>query len=242
MAGKVSIAALLIGVFGPTDLFWHKLFLWVFCVGIAVPVSTAYAIFGLVQCSPPAALWDNRIHGKCVDAQVVADYGAFTGAYCTFVDVCLALLPATIFLRLHIRPVQKWQLSIVFALNILTSICSAIKSYHLAKLPKSTDFTWASYDVYAWHTGESFAILFCGTIPILKPVLDFIRRQEIISSWREGWKSRSSKSTTQKTSSRSWSDHRVQIGTISSHELGKYRWDETDRESTRVLVGKYGDI
>lgn len=79
MAGKVSIAALLIGVFGPTDLFWHKLFLWVFCVGIAVPVSTAYAIFGLVQCSPPAALWDNRIHGKCVDAQVVADYGAFTG-------------------------------------------------------------------------------------------------------------------------------------------------------------------
>lgn len=123
-----------------------------------------------------------------------------------------------------------------------TSICSAIKSYHLAKLPKSTDFTWASYDVYAWHTGESFAILFCGTIPILKPVHDFIRRQKILSSWREGWKSRSSKSTTQKTSSRSWSDHRVQIGTISSHELGKYRWDETDRESTRVLVGKYGDI
>ncbi|KAJ5662787.1 hypothetical protein N7462_011713 [Penicillium macrosclerotiorum] len=79
VAGKVSIATLLLSILGHTNWLLYKAFLWVFCIGLAVPVSTAYAIFGLVQCSPPAALWDSSVKGTCVQQKVVADYGAFTG-------------------------------------------------------------------------------------------------------------------------------------------------------------------
>ena len=78
-AAKVSIAALLLAILGPTNWFWHKLYLWSVCIGLAILVATSCAILALVQCSPPAALWDSNVSGKCISASTMADYGIFTG-------------------------------------------------------------------------------------------------------------------------------------------------------------------
>lgn len=77
--GKFSIAALLLAILGPTKWFWHKLYLWSVCIVLAALVSTACAILSIIQCSPPAALWDSSISGECIDAKVIAYYGTFTG-------------------------------------------------------------------------------------------------------------------------------------------------------------------
>lgn len=66
---------------------------------------------------------------------------------------------------------QRIQLCIVFGLNILTSICSGIKTQYLAELGNRTDQTWATYDIFAWVTAELFLLVVCGTVPTLYPLL-----------------------------------------------------------------------
>lgn len=66
---------------------------------------------------------------------------------------------------------QRIQLCIVFGMNILTSICSGIKTQYLAELSNRTDQTWATYDIFAWVTAELFLLIVCGTVPTLHPLL-----------------------------------------------------------------------
>jgi hypothetical protein len=67
------------------------------------------------------------------------------------------------------------QLTIVFGLNILTSICSGIKTQYLAELANRTDQTWATYNIFVWVTGELFLMIVCGSIPTLHIVLRWFR-------------------------------------------------------------------
>ncbi|KAL4892496.1 hypothetical protein BDV59DRAFT_42831 [Aspergillus ambiguus] len=118
-AGKISIAALLLGILGNTRWFWHKMYLWTFCIVLVILTSIACAILTMTQCHPAAALWDSTIKGDCINPSIMANYGIFTGAYNTFVDASLSLVPSSIFFRLQMTQLEKIQLSMVFALNIL---------------------------------------------------------------------------------------------------------------------------
>jgi hypothetical protein len=75
---------------------------------------------------------------------------------------------------------QRIQLCIVFGLNILTSICSGIKTQYLAELGNRTDQTWATYDIFAWVTAELFLLVVCGTVPTLYPLLRGIQSLLVI--------------------------------------------------------------
>jgi hypothetical protein len=94
-----------------------------------------------------------------------------TTAFFTFADASLAVIPLTIFWKLRISRLQRIQLFIVFGLNILTSICSGIKTQYLAELGNRRDQTWATYDIFAWVTAELFLLVVCGTVPTLYPLL-----------------------------------------------------------------------
>ena len=93
----------------------------------------------------------------------------------TLVDASLAIVPLTIFWNLNMDALRKVQLSIVFGLNILTSMCSGIKTQYLVELANRKDQTWATYNIFAWVTAELFLIIICGTVPMLYPLLVAIR-------------------------------------------------------------------
>jgi hypothetical protein len=204
-AGKVSVSALLLGIIRLTELKWQRVCLWTVTGGLAGAIAVACSILMFAQCRPAAALWDTRVEGTCIDPKVMSGFGTFTGcqffpnpldyshcftaiqsrtrlttcrrtAFNTFADASLALIPTTIFWHLRTGTLEKIQLSIVFALNILTSICSGIKTQYLAALANRTDLTWATFDIFAWVTAELFLMIVCGTIPTLHPLLLFVRR------------------------------------------------------------------
>lgn len=178
-AGKVSISVLLLAILRNTRRTWQEVYLWVVGIGLTVGVSVSCSILSVTQCRPAAALWDPIVKGTCIDPKVMADYGTFTGAFFTFVDASLSFIPSTIFFRLQINQTEKIQLSIVFALNILTSMCSAIKTSFLSHLANRQDFTWATYDIFVWVTAEFFLLIFSGTLPTLKPIVDIVRRLSV---------------------------------------------------------------
>ncbi|KAK2594287.1 hypothetical protein QQS21_007993 [Conoideocrella luteorostrata] len=173
--GKISVSALLLGIINLTELRWQRLFLWTVPILLAALVAISCSVLTFAQCSPANALWDKRVSGKCIDPHAMAGFGTFTGAFNTFADASLALIPATIFWQLNNKTTEKVQLTIVFGLNILTSICSGIKTQYLVELANRTDQTWATYDIFAWVTGELFLMIVCGTIPTLHIVLHWFR-------------------------------------------------------------------
>ncbi|OAA35866.1 integral membrane protein [Beauveria brongniartii RCEF 3172] len=175
-AGKISVAALLLAIIRLSELRWQRIFLWIVPVTLASLVAIACSTLTFAQCTPANALWDQRVRGKCIDPHVMSSFGTFTGAFNTFTDASLAIVPATIFWQLTNKTTEKIQLTIVFGLNILTSICSGIKTQYLAELANRTDQTWATYDIFVWVTGELFLMIVCGTIPTLHAVLTWIRR------------------------------------------------------------------
>lgn len=185
--GKISIAALLLSIMRDTGWTWQRIYLWTVPIVMTSCVAVSCSLLTFLQCRPPSRLWDPRVEGTCMSPEVMAGYGTFTGckwkfvcyrsastdnpAFFTFADASLAIIPLSIFWKLRISVLQRIQLCIVFGLNILTSICSGIKTQYLAQLGNRTDQTWATYDIFAWVTAELFLLIVCGTIPTLHPLL-----------------------------------------------------------------------
>ncbi|XPS75893.1 hypothetical protein M3J07_007957 [Ascochyta lentis] len=173
--GKISISALLLAILRDTGWRWQRIYLWTVTIVLTSCVAISCSLLTFLQCSPPRRLWDPRIEGTCMDPKIMAAYGIFTGSFYTFADASLAIIPLTIFWKLRISMLQRIQLCIVFGLNILTSICSGIKTQYLAELGNRTDQTWATYDIFAWVTAELFLLVVCGTVPTLYPLLRAIQ-------------------------------------------------------------------
>ncbi|KND90706.1 hypothetical protein TOPH_04624 [Tolypocladium ophioglossoides CBS 100239] len=174
-AGKISVSALLLGIINRTGLRWLRLFLWAVTIAMTAILSVACAILTLAQCSPPSALWDKSVHGECIDPHIMGRFGTFVGAFNTFTDASLAIIPTAIFWQLNSTMTEKVQLSIVFGLNILTSICSGIKTQYLANLADRTDLTWATYNIFISVTVELFIMVVCGSVPTLHLILTVFR-------------------------------------------------------------------
>ncbi|KYK56548.1 integral membrane protein [Drechmeria coniospora] len=187
-AGKISVSALLLSIIRMTDLKWHRRFLWSIPIILTAVIGIACSVLTFAQCSPAAALWDKRyvilhfVFALILRPKYVSNAGqqsltplAFYLAFNTIVDASLAVVPATIFWNLNSTTTEKAQLSIVFGFNILTSVCSGIKTQYLIELANRQDQTWATYDIFVWVTGELFLMIVCGSIPTLHPVFGWVR-------------------------------------------------------------------
>ncbi|KAK7919996.1 chp3 [Apiospora marii] len=174
-AGKISVSALLLAIIRQTEMRWQRMYIWVITITLASVVALSCSILTFAQCSPPRRLWDQRVDGHCIDPLVMSGFGTFTGSFNTFADASLAIIPITIFWSLQNKTAERIQLSIVFSLNILTSICSGIKTQYLAELANRDDLTWATFEIFAWVTAELFLMIVCGTIPTLYPLLRGMR-------------------------------------------------------------------
>ncbi|KAF4956735.1 hypothetical protein FSARC_11503 [Fusarium sarcochroum] len=160
-AGKISVSALLLAIIKLSGMRWQQIYLWSVTIILASLVAVSCSILTFAQCTPAEALWDMRVKGYCIDPHIMSSYGTFTGSFNTFADASLAIIPATIFWKLNSSPTEKMQLTIVFGLNILTSICSGIKTKYLVELSNRIDQTWATYDIVVWVTAELFLMIVC---------------------------------------------------------------------------------
>ncbi|KAK7397909.1 hypothetical protein QQX98_012729, partial [Neonectria punicea] len=153
-AGKISVSALLLAIINLTELRWQRIYLRSVTIVLASLVAISCSVLTFAQFSLAKALWDKRVNETCIDPHVMASYGTFTGSFSTFADASLAIIPATIFWRLNNSATEKVQLTIVFGLNILTSISSGIKTQYLVELSNRTDQTWATYNIFVWVTAD----------------------------------------------------------------------------------------
>ena len=52
------------------------------------------------------------------------------------------------------------------------AVAGIIKTTKLANLGERSDLTWEMYELIIWSGTENFVVLFCGSVPPLKPLFD----------------------------------------------------------------------
>jgi hypothetical protein len=89
-----------------------------------------------------------------------------------FTDTVLAIIPASIVYTLHMDTRKRTSLVIILSLGILAAICGIVKTTYLPSLSAHSDITWNTYNLIAWAGSELFVLIFCGSMPPLRPLWD----------------------------------------------------------------------
>jgi len=130
---KLAVVALLTRIMNPSGR--TKIFLWALtCVSGLFIVGCVIILYA--QCDPPKALWDSTVENpKCWDPTILVDYSIFAGGGLTpstyqrdgkliraalsgFVDLYLAVYPATVLWKLKINIKKKIGLSVALGLGL----------------------------------------------------------------------------------------------------------------------------
>ena len=99
-------------------------------------------------------------------------------------DAVLAFVPASLVYNLNLELRKRATLCILLGLGILAGVCGIVKEVYVATLSGHADITWDVYSLTNWAGSELFVILFCGSVPALKPIWDKTIRRQIYSPRR----------------------------------------------------------
>ena len=91
-------------------------------------------------------------------------------------DFILAVYPIYLLRSLQIAPRIKFLVTLLMGLGIFSTVCSALRTYQLEVLPKSTDYTYDTGPLYYWAPAELWTILIAGSMPPLWPLVQYVRR------------------------------------------------------------------
>jgi hypothetical protein len=110
---KLSIVSLYYRVFAVSETFRK----WALIVGATVVIwMIACTLTTLLHCIPPEAVWNPRLHGRCVN--FVLFFEIIEPINC-FQDLVIALMPISVISGLHLDLKQKLSVSVIFLLGSL---------------------------------------------------------------------------------------------------------------------------
>lgn len=115
---KTSVAILILRFVGRVT-FWRRLLL-IFMAATVLIFSLISVVLLFAQCTPTRALWaPDAENARCWDPKIANYFFNFTSGWNVFVDLVLALLPATFIPSLNMGRRKKVALCILLSLGIL---------------------------------------------------------------------------------------------------------------------------
>ncbi|KAH8704232.1 hypothetical protein BGW36DRAFT_99434 [Talaromyces proteolyticus] len=177
---KLGVAALLIRILNPTRRFtW---FLWTF-VGVSDLLIFGCVIILYAQCNPSRATWTpSMTDAVCWSPAVLENYSIASGALSAFLDLFLAMYPATVLWRLQMNRRKKIGLSATLGLGIFACAVSIYKATRLPELGNKADYTYATSEVFLWTSIEANTIIQAACIPTIAPLLESLLGRKVFSS------------------------------------------------------------
>lgn len=124
------------------------------------------------------------------------NHNGLTGllGYNILTDTILAFLPASFLYKLNLTWKKRIGLCVLLGLGLAAAVFAAVKTKYLGSLNERSDITCAfasfllfqpiryefitksligeTYELFIWSGAELFVIIFCGSVPGIKPVYD----------------------------------------------------------------------
>ncbi|KAL4950176.1 hypothetical protein BDW69DRAFT_197487 [Aspergillus filifer] len=181
---KLAVAAMLNRIMNPS--FLQKTIIWSL-TGLGATISGICIIVLFTMCDPPRALWQTSLvaagEATCKDVWILVDYAIFTGAYSAFIDLYLAVYPATVLMKLHMSLRKRLALTAALGLGAIASAMAIVKCTQLKGLADKSDYTYGTADLVMWTNVETNVVIIASCIPTLQPVLELILGKRKLSSY-----------------------------------------------------------
>ena len=123
--------------------------------------------------------------------------------------------------KLNLSVKKKVGLCLLLGLGITAAIFAIVKTKYLSSLSARSDITWETYNLMVWSGSELFVIIFCGSVPPIKPLYDYLVGKPNGSSTARATgygRYASAHSKQSKHSKFSGSGHRASAGGWASHD------------------------
>uniref|UniRef100_A0A8H7K8U6 Rhodopsin domain-containing protein n=1 Tax=Bionectria ochroleuca TaxID=29856 RepID=A0A8H7K8U6_BIOOC len=165
---KLAVASLLIRLMNPNK--FNKICLWAVS-GLCLATLLGCVVILYAQCTPAYSQWNFDVAGTCISKWVLVDYAIFAGGFSAFVDLYLALYPASVLWTLQINLRKKIALCVALGIG---SIATVVAIYKCTRLPSlaGADFSYDTSDLVIWTIVESSTIIIACCIPVLRPLVD----------------------------------------------------------------------
>ncbi|PKY00007.1 hypothetical protein P168DRAFT_337137 [Aspergillus campestris IBT 28561] len=117
-----------------------------------------------------------------------------SAAFNAFNDLALAVFPAFIFWRVHLRTKMKIAIIAVMGAGILAAAATLVKCVLLRNLPAHADITSSWADITTWYTSlikrQMYIIIICATLPTLRQsYMTVLHRSQKISAYSQSYDS-----------------------------------------------------
>ncbi|KAJ5151591.1 hypothetical protein N7492_009886 [Penicillium capsulatum] len=182
VTGKLAVVAFLQQIHGPE----HRrrvLLLWgLIASNVVINCITITVI--LIQCSPLAKLWDERVVGVCNGRGRNQEVAYMQGSWSALCDLILALYPVVFFWNVRLKLRVKFGLCFLMGLGVIACGCSIIKTTFLRVLSETKDVTFHIAQLVLWNETEKWVVLMVGCIPPIRPLLMMVVRILVNSTQR----------------------------------------------------------
>ncbi|KAH9232500.1 hypothetical protein K456DRAFT_1750874 [Colletotrichum gloeosporioides 23] len=149
---KLAVVALLTRIMNPSK--GHKIFLW---------AMTLFCLANLAGC------W------------ILVYFAIYSGGFCAFVDIYLAVYPAVVLAKLQMSVRKKVALSVALGIGSISSIVAIYKCTRLPSLA-SQDFSYDTADLVIWTIVEGSTMIIAACIPVLQPLGELLFGKRMFSS------------------------------------------------------------
>ncbi|CAG9984040.1 unnamed protein product [Clonostachys byssicola] len=176
---KLAVASLLVRLMNPNK--YNKIALWAVS-SLCFATLLGCVVILYAQCTPAYSQWNFDVAGSCISKWVLVDYAIFAGGFSAFVDLYLAIYPASVLWTLQINLRKKIALCVALGIG---SIATVVAIYKCTRLPSlaGADFSLLA-DMPSTRgsivsnpvTGsvESSTIIIACCIPVLRPLVDVL--------------------------------------------------------------------
>ncbi|KXX73762.1 hypothetical protein MMYC01_209605 [Madurella mycetomatis] len=175
---KLAVVALLTRMLNVPR--WHAILMWSLAI-LCLTSLLGCVVLLFAQCTPTHAMWDFTVKRECWSPWVLVDYSIFAGSFSAFMDLYFAVYPAIVLFQLQLDLRKRIALSCALGIG---SVATVVAIYKTTRLPglASPDFIYDTADLTIWTAIEASTIMIAASIPILRPLIDFIFGRRVFSS------------------------------------------------------------
>ncbi|CCC06998.1 unnamed protein product [Sordaria macrospora k-hell] len=146
---------------------WHKISIWL-VMGALMCASVSVCFVFMLQCSPPAYLWDRSIPGGHCDLNATPVSLTLT-ILCIIADFFFALMPWIFLWELKMNQREKMIIAISMSLGVIAGACGIKRTLEVPNL-STNNYSRDTVGLIVWSSAEIAITMICIGIPVCRPL------------------------------------------------------------------------
>ncbi|KAJ4409992.1 hypothetical protein N0V85_004023 [Neurospora sp. IMI 360204] len=147
---------------------WHRISIWI-VMGALMGASLSTCFVFMLQCSPPAYLWDKTIKGGHCDLDATP-VSLTLCILCVLADFFFAFMPWIFLWNLNMNQREKMIIAISMSLGVIAGACGIKRTMQVPSLSSSNNYSRDTVGLIVWSSAEIAITMICIGIPVCRPL------------------------------------------------------------------------